>query len=160
MTLRAPAAAQRSAVRLTLQVQNAERFTDLPSIRTLRRWIRPALSRDALLTLRFVDAREGRRLNRDYRNRDYATNVLTFDYAQRPRIEADIVLSVPIVRREAGAQGKRFRDHLAHLIVHGVLHAQGYDHHHRAGARRMEARERRLLAALGIDDPYRRIAET
>ena len=119
------------------------------------RWIKAALDRDAELTLRFVGAAEARRLNREFRGKDYATNVLTFDYQHAPVVRADIVLCVPVVRREAREQRKGFRDHLAHLVVHGVLHAQGHDHDRAARARTMEAREVRILAGLGIDDPYR-----
>jgi probable rRNA maturation factor len=140
--------------RLALTVQGAAAFAELPTRATLRRWICLALERDARLTLRFVGAREGRRLNRDFRGRDRATNVLTFDYARRPVIEADIVICVPLVRREAREQRKTFRAHLAHLVLHGVLHAQGHDHATRGQAQRMEGRERRLLKRLGIDDPY------
>jgi probable rRNA maturation factor len=140
---------------LLLAVQGHSRFTGLPPRATLARWIRPALERDAEITLRFVGAAEGRRLNRDYRGRDYATDVLTFDYADAPAIHADIVLCVPVIRREAREQHKRYRDHLAHLVVHGVLHAHGYDHDRAARARRMESLEVEILAGLGLPDPYR-----
>lgn len=140
--------------RLALSVQGADAFADLPARRTLRRWIVAALECDARLTLRFVGAREGRRLNRDFRGRDHATNVLTFDYARRPRVEADIVICVPVARREARAQGKSLRAHLAHLLIHGTLHAQGYDHLRKTDAQRMERREIVLLGALGIPNPY------
>ena len=140
---------------LLLAVQGHSRFTGLPPRATLARWIRPALERDAEITLRFVGAAEGRRLNRDYRGRDYATDVLTFDYADAPAIHADIVLCVPVIRREAREQHKRYRDHLAHLVVHGVLHAQGYDHDRATRARRMESLEVEILAGLGLPDPYR-----
>jgi probable rRNA maturation factor len=140
---------------LLLAVQGHSRFTGLPPRATLARWIRPALERDAEITLRFVGAAEGRRLNRDYRGRDYATDVLTFDYADAPAIHADIVLCVPVIRREAREQHKKYRDHLAHLVVHGVLHAHGYDHDRAARARRMESREVEILAGLGLPDPYR-----
>lgn len=140
--------------RLALSVQGADAFADLPARRTLRRWIAAALERDARLTLRFVGAREGRRLNRTFRGKDYATNVLTFAYAQDRRIEADIVICMPVVRREARAQRKPLRAHLAHLVVHGVLHAQGYDHQRAAEAKRMERREIALLDACGIPNPY------
>jgi probable rRNA maturation factor len=140
---------------LALSVQGQRRFAALPARSTLARWVGAALERDAELTLRFIGAAEGRQLNRRYRGKDYATNVLTFDYAQRPVARADIVVCVPVVRREAREQRKAFRDHLAHLVVHGVLHAQGHRHDGVAQARRMEAREVRVLAGLGIADPYR-----
>ena len=144
---------------LRLAVQGQARFRGLPARPALARWIRLALGRDAELTLRFVGATEGRRLNRDYRGRDYATNVLTFDYAAAPAVHADIVLCVPVIRREAREQGKRYRDHLAHLVVHGVLHAQGYDHDRPARARQMERIEVAVLARLGLPDPYRAPAD-
>jgi probable rRNA maturation factor len=143
----------RAAPSLRLSVQNCARFRGLPARATLRRWLRLALAREAEIVLRFVGAREGRRLNRVFRKRDYATNVLTFDYAARP-VRADIVICVPVVRTEARAQGKAFRAHLAHLVIHGALHAQGHDHVTPQQARAMEALERRLLARLGIADPY------
>jgi probable rRNA maturation factor len=145
---RAPAA---PALRLT--VQNRDAFRGLPARSTLRRWLRLALARDAEIVLRFVGAREARALNRAFRRRDYATNVLTFAYGGRP-LRADVVLCVPVVRAEARSQGKPFRHHLAHLVVHGALHAQGHDHVRPRQARAMEAIERRLLARLGIADPY------
>jgi probable rRNA maturation factor len=146
--------AGRPATRLALSIHGRDEFAGLPTRRTLRRWVQLALERDAEIALNFVDAREGRRLNRAFRSRDYATNVLTFDYAQRPRVVADIALCVPVVRREAREQGKTFRAHLAHLVIHGTLHAQGYVHRQRAEARAMEAREVELLAKLRIADPY------
>ena len=148
---------RRAASRLSLSVQGRERFAraaePLPADSTLRRWLRAALRGDARLTLRFVDAREGRRLNRDFRGRDYATNVLTFDYAHAP-VQADIVLCVPVIAREARDQGKRWRAHLAHLVVHGALHAQGHEHETDAEATRMERLEVKVLAVLGYPDPY------
>lgn len=142
------------AKRLALSVHGRAAFAGLPTHRTLRRWVALALERDAEIALNFVDAREGRRLNRAFRGRDYATNVLTFDYAQRPRVVADIAICVPVVRREARQQGKALRAHLAHLVIHGTLHAQGYDHRRRAEARAMQVREVDLLARLRIADPY------
>jgi probable rRNA maturation factor len=140
---------------LALSIQGQGRFDGLPARSTLVRWIKAAVECDAELTLRFVGAAEARRLNREFRGRDYATNVLTFDYQHAPVVLADIVLCVPVIRREAREQRKGFREHLAHLVVHGVLHAQGHDHDRASRARRMEALEGRVLAGLGIDDPYR-----
>jgi probable rRNA maturation factor len=114
-----------------------------------------ALTRDARVTLRFVGAREGRALNARYRARDYPTNVLTFVYDDVEPLAGDLVLCVPVVRREAREQGKSFRAHCAHLVIHGMLHLQGFDHERAAEARRMEARETRVLARLGYPDPYR-----
>jgi probable rRNA maturation factor len=148
---------RRVTSRLSLSVQGRERFAraaePLPADTTLRRWLRAALQGDAMVTLRFVDAREGRRLNRDFRGRDYATNVLTFNYARAP-VEADIVLCVPVIAREARAQHTHWRAHLAHLVVHGALHAQGHEHETDAEATRMERLEVKVLAALGYPDPY------
>jgi probable rRNA maturation factor len=144
----------RPVTRLALSIHGRDEFAGLPMRRTLRRWVQLALERDAEIALNFVDARESRRLNRAFRGRDYATNVLTFDYAQRPRVVADIAICVPVVRREAREQGKPLRAHLAHLVIHGTLHAQGYDHRRPAEARAMEAREVELLAKLRVADPY------
>ncbi len=104
--------------------------------------------------MRIVDEAEGRRLNREYRAKDYATNVLTFDYAHEPVVVADLVLCAPVVEREAGELGLAVADHYAHLLVHGALHAQGWDHERAADAQRMERREREILRALGLHDPY------
>ena len=105
------------------------------------------------MTLRYVAETEGRRINRDFRGKDYATNVLTFIYATRP-LEGDIVICAPVVAREAKQQGKALAAHHAHLLVHGLLHLQGLDHEREADAKRMEGRERRILGKLGFDDPY------
>jgi probable rRNA maturation factor len=139
---------------LRLSIVHGKRAAVLPARATLRRWVRMALESEAELSLVFVDARAARRLNRDYRGRDYPTNVLTFAYQLRPRVLADIVLCVPVVEREARAQGKSLRAHLAHLVFHGVLHAQGYDHERQRDAQAMQSREQALLARLRIADPY------
>lgn len=139
---------------LDLAIQGRARFDRLPARATLARWIGAALERDAEIALRFVDAREGRQLNRDFRGRDYATDVLTFDYAHTPIVRADIVLCVPVIKGAARTRRRPFRDHLAHLVVHGTLHAQGLDHDTSAAARAMEAREVAILARLRFGDPY------
>lgn len=119
------------------------------------RWIRHALAVDGEITVRIVGAEEGQRLNLEFRGKDYATNVLTFDYAQEPVVSADLVLCAPVVAREAEEQGKPLAAHYAHLLVHGALHAQGWDHETgEADAEEMEAYETEILAELGIADPY------
>ena len=120
----------------------------VPGAAALRAWARSAAAFP--LTLRIVGAREGRRLNREFRKRDYATNVLSFAYGR----SGDIVLCHPVIVREARAQGKTVRAHYAHLVVHGVLHLRGHAHDDKASARRMEAREIRLLRRFGFADPY------
>lgn len=140
--------------RLTLAIQGQASFAGLPARSTLVRWISAALERDAHLTMRFVGAREGRRLNRDYRGKDYATDVLTFGYATAPVVRADIVICVPVVKREAAARGKPLYDHLAHLAVHAALHAHGHHHAGRAAAKALETHERRIMKSLGKQAPY------
>jgi probable rRNA maturation factor len=141
--------------RLRLSVQTAAGLAGLPHRSTLRRWAAAALLRDVRATIRFVGSREGRALNARYRGRDRPTNVLTFVYDDVEPLAGDLVLCVPVVRQEAREQGKTFRAHCAHLVIHGMLHLQGFDHERAADARRMETREIRLLRALGYADPYR-----
>ncbi len=122
---------------------------------SVARWIRHALSTDAEITVRIVGTEEGQALNRDYRRRDYATNVLTFDYTQTPIVTADLVLCAPVVAKEAKENRKTLSAHYAHLLVHGALHAQGWDHEtSEADAQAMEAHEVMILAGLGIKSPY------
>lgn len=118
------------------------------------KWIRHALQDDAEITVRIVDAEEGQTLNRDYRQKDYATNVLTFDYTQEPIVTADLVLCAPVVAKEAKEQNKTLEEHYAHLLVHGALHAQGWDHEEDEDAQVMELRESEILARLGFENPY------
>ncbi|HWK72595.1 rRNA maturation RNase YbeY [Pollutimonas sp. M17] len=153
---------------LSLVVQYATAADQLPRWR-LRRWVLHALRgiaradgpeadalRAVVLTLRLVDADEGRRLNREFRGRDYATNVLTFEYGTGPdgTASGDVVLCVPVLHSEAAEQGKPLLDHAAHLTVHGVLHALGYDHIDPDEASTMEALEVEILGKMGIADPY------
>ena len=122
---------------------------------SVTRWIRHALDLDAEITVRIVGAQEGQALNNSYRQKDYATNVLTFDYTQEPMVMADLVLCAPVVAKEAQENGKSLKDHYAHLLVHGTLHAQGWDHEtSQEDAEEMEARETEILAGLGIENPY------
>ena len=147
-------AARRMAPALSLSVQYASNDADLPRRPQIRRWVRAALFCDATVTVRFVDAIEGRAINAEFRGKDYATNVLTFVYDDEHPRAGDIVLCAPVVRREAAAQGKPLADHHAHLVVHGMLHLQGFDHERHAEAEVMEARETAILATLGVPDPY------
>jgi probable rRNA maturation factor len=136
-------------------IQDAARHRAALPRHSVTRWIRHALQSDAEITVRIVDAEEGQALNRDYRQKDYATNVLTFDYTQAPLVTADLVLCAPVVAKEAKDNNKTLAAHYAHLLVHGTLHAQGYDHE--TGdkeAEVMEAREVAILAGLGIKNPY------
>jgi len=140
---------------LQLSLQFADpSHRDLLPRHKVARWIRAGLEAPAAITVRIVGEDEGRMLNREYRHKDYATNVLTFDYVQEPEIEADLVLCAPVVEREARKQKIDLVAHYAHLLVHGTLHAQGYDHEVDDEAACMEARETEVLAGLGFDDPY------
>ena len=119
------------------------------------RWIRHALAVDAEITVRIVGTEEGQNLNREFRKKDYATNVLTFDYQQEPTVMADLVLCAPVVEREAKEQGKTLQAHYAHLLVHGALHAQGWDHETSTeDAEEMESYETDIMEELGFADPY------
>jgi probable rRNA maturation factor len=126
----------------------------------VERWVRAALLGPAELTIRFVDSGEGQTLNRDYRGKDYATNVLTFAYNEGEELapdeptQADIILCTDVLEREAAEQNKTVEEHAAHLVVHGVLHAQGYDHEHDDEAEEMEQFERDIMEVLGYPDPY------
>ena len=147
------------------QLQLSLQFGDIPQAARHRaalprhfvtRCIRHALALDAEITVRIVGEEEGRELNKGYRKKDYATNVLTFDYAREPVVMADLVLCAPVVAREAKEQGKTLAAHYAHLLVHGALHAQGWDHETSAAdAEEMEAYEVEILAGLGVRNPYR-----
>ena len=147
---------------LQVAVQYALPRRGVPSPVVLRRWARAALAgrrRRGQVVIRVVDAREGARLNAAYRQRSGPTNVLSFPGTALPRIVpsllGDVVICAPVVAREARAQGKDPRAHWAHLVVHGVLHLLGYDHHTRVQTRRMESLEKKILARLGYPDPYR-----
>lgn len=138
---------------MNITIQVASKAAGIPSAAQLRKWTRAALDGDASLTLRIVNRAEAQRLNRDFRGKDYATNVLTFAYGTSP-VEADIVLCAQVVAREVREQGKSLAAHYAHLTVHGVLHAQGFDHEKPRDTKCMEARERAILSKLGFANPY------
>jgi probable rRNA maturation factor len=141
------------ALRLSLQFADPRHRGSLGRA-DVARWIRAALAVPAEITVRIVDGDEGLALNRDFRGQDHATNVLTFPYDDAPVLGADLVLCAPVVEAEADAQGIALVAHYAHLVVHGTLHAQGFDHERAADARRMEARESEILVGLGFADPY------
>ena len=147
--------------KLTLSVQYADtRLQESITRPAIRKWVKAALLAPAELTIRFVDAAEGQTLNREYRGKDYATNVLTFAYNEGEEVaddeptRADIILCTDVLQREAAEQKKTVEEHTAHLIVHGVLHAQGYDHEDDDEADEMESLETEILAELGYADPY------
>jgi len=140
---------------LRLAVQYPDGKGQAPTRPQVRRWVRATCATPAEVTVRFVGADEGQKLNRDYRGKDYATNVLSFPYESGERICGDLVLCLPVVEREAKVQDKSLEAHFAHLIVHGMLHLQGYDHETgRDDADRMEAVEREIMEILGYPDPY------
>ena len=154
-------------VRLDVSVSYALPRTGIPSAVSFRKWVAAALAgriREADLAIRIVDSKEGRALNRHYRGRDYATNVLSFPAEMAEGVKlpkgvkmpllGDLVICAPVVAREAKEQGKRPNDHYAHLTVHGVLHLLGWDHEDERDAECMEKLERDVLAGLGIEDPY------
>ena len=137
-----------------VSVQYATRARGVPAAAAFRKWVRAALQNDATVTVRIVGQTEGRALNREYRGRDYPTNVLTFVLKDSPPYHGDLALCAPVVSREARAQGKTLAAHYAHLTVHGVLHLQGYEHEREPDAAEMEQLETRILRRLGYPDPY------
>lgn len=151
-----PPSRQRRLPELRLAVQYPAGQAEAPTRPQVRRWLRAACALPAEITVRFVATAEGQQLNRQWRDKDYATNVLSFPYLNDgSRIAGDLALCVPVVLAEAVEQGKTAEAHFAHLIVHGMLHLQGYDHETNAvDAARMEARERDILHTLGYSDPY------
>ncbi len=139
--------------KLALAVQYGVAAEGLPTRPQVRRWVQAALTENAEMTVRFVTEEEGQTLNRDYRGKDYATNVLSFVYTHAP-VCGDLVLCAPVVAKEAQQQNKSIVAHYAHLVVHGVLHLQGFDHETEDEAQIMEARERAIVMRLGFPDPY------
>ncbi len=151
---KSPAGKARMAPAARVAVQYAVARKGLPSPATVRRLAALAAERAFEAGVRFVGTREGRTLNALYRGKEYATNVLTFVYDEGGRLTGDVVLCVPVLRREAKSQGKALAAHCAHLLLHGFLHLQGHDHVREREAARMERREAELLASLGYPDPY------
>jgi len=154
-----------SAHKLSLAVQYACDARIMPKRAQLRRWVKTALQRDVRMTLRIVDEAEGRELNKNYRGKDYATNVLTFVYDDEPTppglplsgeeiLSGDVVICAPVVEQEAAAQHKELLAHYAHLAIHAALHLQGYDHLNDIDAAEMEALETALMLKLHYPDPY------
>ncbi|HEY6093973.1 MAG TPA: rRNA maturation RNase YbeY [Gallionellaceae bacterium] len=143
-----------SAHKLSLSVQYASEDKSVPTRAQFRRWVQAALQQDLQATLRIVDAEEGQTLNRDFRGKDYATNVLTFVYDDAEPLSGDIVICAPVVAREAAEQGKTLQAHYAHMTLHAVLHLQGYDHESEREADEMEALETALMLKLGYPAPY------
>ena len=146
--------AQFKQPQLWMDIQNFSTLAGIPSDTLFRKWARKALRVNAEITLRIVDEAEGRALNKEYRGKDYATNVLTFPLLEEPFIMADILICAPVVAKEAKEQGKTLEAHFAHLMVHGVLHAHGYDHEVPAQAELMESIEIQTLTNLGYANPY------
>ncbi|MDH4392313.1 MAG: rRNA maturation RNase YbeY [Aquabacterium sp.] len=144
---------RRADLQLSLQFADATLRDQLPRHK-VQRWLCAALDTPAEITVRLVADAEGRQLNRDFRQKDHATNVLTFDYQQTPVVVADLVLATGVLQREAADLGLPVADHAAHLLVHGALHAQGLDHVHDDEAAAMEARETAILRGMGLHDPY------
>lgn len=146
--------------KLTIDIQFASpaleaALSKIASNTLIKKWVKASGANSGLLTLRFVNAAEGKKLNAAFRNKDYATNVLTFPYEHsKNALMADIIFCLPILQKEAKTQGKTLKAHLAHLIVHGCLHAQGYDHEKAAEAKKMESLEITLLKNLGFSNPY------
>ena len=141
---------------LQLSIQYPAGKTDAPTRHQVRRWVSASCGIDAEITIRFVTEEEGRELNHTYRHKNYATNVLSFPYQQENPLQGDLVICLPVVVSEAQAQSKTIEAHTAHLVVHGMLHLQGYDHETGAAdAAAMERREREILCGLGYPDPYR-----
>ena len=151
---------QASLSKLEIDIQFAstavkEKVLAITSQVVIKKWVKAAVGLNGLITLRFVNAAEGKKLNFSFRNKDYATNVLTFPYElSNKTLAADIIFCLPVIQKEASEQSKAAKAHLAHLIIHGCLHAQGLDHENDKEARKMEGKEIALLASLGFADPY------
>ena len=146
--------------KLEIEIQFAstsieEKILAIASPISMKRWVKATIQLNGLITLRFVNLAEGKNLNLAFRNKDHATNVLTFPYElSKKTIAADIIFCLPVIQKEASGQGKAVKAHLAHLIIHGCLHAQGLDHENDKEAKKMEGKEIALLKSLGFDNPY------
>lgn len=140
--------------KLHASIQYVTDVENLPSASQFRKWAKAALRVDTEVTIRIVDEAEGRALNRTYRNKDYATNVLTFPLTEEPYLMGDIIICAPVVAAEAKAQNKSLHAHYAHLTVHGILHLHGYDHETEAQAELMESLETAIVTKLGYASPY------
>ena len=154
------ASKQVSPSKLEIDIQFAsaaieDKVLAIASLAVIKKWVKSAVLLSGLITLRFVNAAEGKKLNFAFRNKDYATNVLTFPYdLSKKTIAADIIFCLPIIQKEASEQSKAVKAHLAHLIIHGCLHAQGLDHENDKEAKKMEGKEIILLQSLGFANPY------
>ena len=148
-----PKAEAKRLSRLSLTIQFATDGVFLPSRQKIRSWVIAAMKEEMTVAVRVVDEDEARTLNHQYRGRDYATNVLSFGYQTEP-CSGDLILCAPVIERESVAQGKDLEAHYAHLIIHGILHLQGFDHEEEPSAKVMEALETSVMQALGYGDPY------
>lgn len=132
-----------------------DKVLTIASLAAIKKWVKASTHLSGLVTLRFVNAAEGKKLNFSFRNKDYATNVLTFPYElTKKTLTADIIFCLPVIQKEAREQAKTAQAHLAHLIIHGCLHAQGHDHESNAEASKMESKEIAILKSLGFTNPY------
>jgi len=151
---------QSSPSKLEIEIQFAstaieEKVLAIASQAAIKKWVKVAVGLNGLITLRFVNAAEGKKLNFAFRSKDYATNVLTFPYElSNQTLIADIIFCLPVIQKEALEQSKAIKAHLAHLIIHGCLHAQGLDHERDKEAKKMEVKEITLLKSLGFANPY------
>jgi len=147
-----------STLEIDIQFASAaikDKVCTIASLATIKKWVKASTQLSGLITVRFVNAAEGKKLNSTFRNKDKATNVLTFPYElNKKSLFADVILCIPVVQKEASMQGKALKSHLAHLIIHGCLHAQGLEHENDQAAKKMESREIHLLKSLGFTNPY------
>ncbi|MBU3637042.1 rRNA maturation RNase YbeY [Polynucleobacter sp. es-MAR-4] len=147
-----------SKLEIDIQFANAsieDKVLAITSLTAIKKWVKSAVQLNGLVTLRFVNKAEGKKLNFAFRNKDYATNVLTFPYElNKKTLAADIIFCLPVIQKESSEQGKAIKAHLAHLIIHGCLHAQGLDHENDKEAKKMEGKEIILLKSLGFTNPY------